>query len=78
LGWLRRRLRSYGNGPRCRRAAEKRTSSAATERLGGLQVERQFEFDRLLNRQIARLLAAQNAIDVGGRAAKDVEAVRRV
>jgi hypothetical protein len=34
------------------------------ERLGGLEVDYEFELGRLLNRQIARVGTFQNAIDV--------------
>src|SRR5262249_20289573 len=36
------------------------------ERLGGLAVDHHLELGRKLHREIARLLAAQNAIDIGG------------
>src|SRR5262249_4862769 len=37
-----------------------------TEPLGGLAVQDHLKFCRELHREIARLLAAQNAIDIGG------------
>src|SRR6516162_9840799 len=40
------------------------------KRLGGREVHDHLEFGRKLHRQIARLLAAQNAIDIGGGTAK--------
>src|SRR5215475_8082576 len=42
------------------------------ECLGGLEVHGHLELGRKLHRQIARLFAAQNAIDIGGGAVKDV------
>ena len=42
-----------------------------TERLGGLEVQDHLKFCRKLHREIARLLAAQNAIDIGGGATVD-------
>ena len=43
-----------------------------TERLGGLAVHGHLELGRKLHRKIARLCAAQNAIDIGGGATKGV------
>ena len=40
-----------------------------TERLGGLKVDRQLELGRLLDRQVGRLLALEDAVHVAGRAA---------
>ena len=48
------------------------------ERLGGLQVDHQFELCRRLDRQVGRLLAAQNAVDIGRRAAERIDIVRPV
>ena len=42
------------------------------KRLGGLEVHGHLVFHRKLNREIARLLAAQYAIDIGGGATKEV------
>ena len=36
------------------------------ERLGGLEVDDQFEFGRRLHRQVGRLLALEDAVDVAG------------
>src|SRR5262249_21664776 len=49
-----------------------------TERIGGLAVHDHLVFRRQLHRQIARLLAAQNAIHIRGGATKDVYIVRSV
>jgi hypothetical protein len=38
------------------------------ERLGGLEIDYQLKLCRKLHRQIARMLAAQDAVDVSGRA----------
>ena len=37
-----------------------------TERLGGLEVKDHLKLGRELHREIARLFAAQDAIDIGG------------
>ena len=42
------------------------------ERRGGLAVHGHLELGRKLHREIARFLAAQNAIHIGGSATKDV------
>jgi hypothetical protein len=47
-------------------AQQNRWGHGKTERLGGLEVHDHFEFCRKLHREIARLLAAQDAIDIGG------------
>src|SRR5262249_47517333 len=49
-----------------------------TECRGGLAVDDHFEFCRELHRKIARLLAAQNAIDIGGGTTIDVYRVGSV
>ena len=36
------------------------------ERLSGLEIDRQFVLGRRLHRQVGRLVALQDAIDVGG------------
>src|SRR5262249_2956501 len=45
------------------------------ERLGGLEVQDRLEFCRQLHWEIARLLAAQDAIDIGGGATKGLAQV---
>jgi hypothetical protein len=49
-----------------------------TKRLGGLEVQDHLELGRKLHREIARLRAAQNAIDIGGRATKVIYLVNSV
>ena len=49
-----------------------------TERLGGLEVYDHLELGRKLHREIARLRAAQNAIDIGGGATPGVYRVGSV
>ena len=49
-------------------AGEQRGWNIEAERLGGLQVDHQFELGRRLDRQLGRLLAAHNAVDIGRRA----------
>ena len=53
-------------------AQHDRRGHLKTERLGGPAVHDHFEFCRELHRKIARLLAAQNAIHIGGGATPDV------
>ena len=48
------------------------------ERLGGLEVDGHLKFCRKLHREIARLLTAQDAIDIIGGATKDVYRVGSV
>ena len=48
------------------------------KRLGGLEVHGHFEFCRQLNGKFRWLLAAQNAIDVGGGATEEVYPVDSV
>ena len=43
-----------------------------TERLGGLEIQDHLNFCRALHREIARLLAAQNTINISGGATKAV------
>src|SRR6516162_6901551 len=48
------------------------------ERLGGLEVQDHLEFCRQLHREIARLRAAQNAIDISGGATPSVYPINSV
>src|SRR5215510_5777766 len=48
------------------------------KRLSGLQVDDQLVFGRLLHRQIARLLAAQDTIDIASAAPEQVDAIRGI
>ena len=48
------------------------------KRLGGLEVDRQLELDRGLDRKLARLLALEDAIGLGRRAPKIIEPVKSV
>ena len=47
-------------------AGEQRRRHVEAERLGGLEVDHQLELGRLLHRQVGRLLALEDAIDVAG------------
>src|SRR5215831_15547686 len=46
------------------RAAEERDRDCETERLGGLHVDDEFDFRRLLHRQVSRVLALEDAAGV--------------
>ena len=48
------------------------------ERLGGLEVDHQLELDRGLDGKLARLLALEDAIDIGRRAPKIIGQVNSV
>src|SRR5262245_34333708 len=47
-------------------AQQNRSRHRKAERLGGLEVDRHLKFDRLLNGQVGRLRATENAIDIKG------------
>jgi hypothetical protein len=53
------------------RAEHYRWGYLKTERRSGIAVHNHLEFGRKLHREIARLLAAQDAIDIGGGATKE-------
>src|SRR5262249_32630232 len=59
-------------------AGENRGWNIEPDRFGGLQVDDQLVFGRRLHRQIGRLLALQDAIDVAGRTPILVEEIRPV
>ena len=56
-------------------AGEQRRRHVEAERLGGLEVDHQFVFGRRLHRQVGRLLALEDAVDVAGRAPVLVERI---
>jgi hypothetical protein len=45
-------------------AAEQRERECDAKRLGGLEIDDELDFCRLLNRQVGRLLALQNSSNV--------------
>src|SRR6516164_3019084 len=53
-------------------AGEQLARHREAERLGGLEINRQFKLDRLLDRQVSGLRAHQDAIHIGGRASEQV------
>ena len=59
-------------------AQQNRWGYRKTERRGGLAVHGHLKFCRKLHRKIARLLAAQDAIDISGGATKEVYQVGSV
>jgi hypothetical protein len=50
----------------CRRAVAERAKRQA-DRLGGLEIDEQFDLHGLLHRQVGGLLAPQDAADIGSR-----------
>ena len=59
-------------------AGEQRRRHVEAERLGGLEVDHQLVLGRRLHRQVGRLLALEDAIDVAGRAPVLVDEIRPV
>src|SRR6516225_4281113 len=59
-------------------AGDERWRQVETERLGGFEVEHSFVLGRRLNRQVGRLLALEDTIDVACRAAELVDEIRPV
>ena len=68
--------RRFIRSPRRRGRAAWRHFEA--ERFGGLEVDHQLVFGRRLHRQVGRLLALEDAIDVAGREAVLVDDIRPI
>ena len=68
--------RSHSITSSARASSDRRHFEA--KRLGGLQVDDQFVLGRRLHRQIGRLLALEDAIDIAGRAPVLIDEVRPV
>src|SRR5262245_15000273 len=60
------------------RPQQQRRWDGEAEDFGGLHVDDEFEFGRLLEGQVARVRPFENTVDVGGRAAKLVGKVRAI
>src|SRR5258708_26390754 len=60
------------------RTGDERRRHGETERLGGLEVDRQFVLGRRLHRQVGRLFALEDAIDIAGRLSELVDIIRSV
>ena len=58
--------------------ASTRRRHVEAERLGGLEVEHRLVLGRRLHRQVGRLLALEDAIDVAGRAPVLVDVIRPI
>ena len=59
-------------------AGEQRRRHVEAERLGGLEIDHQLVLGRRLHRQVGRLLALEDAVDVAGRAPVLVDEIRPV
>ena len=59
-------------------AGEQRRRHVEAERLGGLEIDHQLVLGRRLHRQIGRLLALEDAIDVAGRAPVLIDEIRPI
>ena len=59
-------------------AGEQRRRHVEAERFGSLEVDDQLVLGRRLHRQVGRLLALEDAIDIAGRAAVLVDVIRPI
>ena len=57
---------------------EKRWRHGKTKRPSGLKIDHQFKLGRRLHRQIGRLLALEDAIDIAGRLTVLVDKIRTI
>ena len=59
-------------------SCEQRRRHCETKRLRGLEIDRQFVFGRCLHRQVGRLLAFEDAVDIARRSPKLIGRIRPV
>ena len=59
-------------------AASSVSGTVEAERLGGLEIDHELVLGRRLHRQVGRLLALEDAIDILGRAPKLVDPIRPI
>src|SRR6516162_5459406 len=83
ISWLRRNCESLTQPETARSVAadgagDQRRRDGEAERLGGLDIDHQLRFGRLLDRQARRLLALEDTIDVRSRTPNYVDSIRSI